>query len=126
MMFWKTVWLRQRKIPLVESKIHTKLTECVTHLGLFRRWAEKFEYECTTICNHVGYNKNEMKQCFGCKTWYHPICIFTEKENDENSKPIEYYQQLTKKDKWYCDLKGKCIFRRGGEFIKIYEENLTV
>ena len=40
------------------------------------------------------------------------------KKNESNAKPKEYYENLTSKTKRFCDIEGKCTFKRGGTYIK--------
>lgn len=82
-----------------------------------------YESECVEGCDTFGHDKKTMIQCFGCKTWYHPACIANYYNlNDQ----VEIYKQIKAEDKWYCDVKQKCVFKRGGKYIAIYEKNLTL
>ena len=38
-------------------------------------------------------------------------------------KSLQYYQNLETKDKWFCNIIGKCKYKRGN-FLKSYELHL--
>ena len=57
-------------------------------------------------------NLNILRAVFDCKPWYHLECI----ASYYNIKhELETYKTIKAGDKWYCDIEGKCVFKRGGE-----------